>query len=266
MRSPARIAAFGYHEVTDGPMTTGFQRPGAVPYTLSRAAFEAHLTAIAAGPLTPERVTDVDLNSPGRHLFLTFDDGGRSALHAAERLAERGWRGHFFIVTSLLGDRTFLDAAGVRALHAAGHVVGSHSHTHPGIFREQPYDRMTEEWRVSRDILAELLGEPCVAGAVPGGDISPAVLRSAEEAGLRYLFTSEPWTAPRRAGNCWVLGRFVPKVSTAAARVGALTRFHGWGRALLVRRIKNAARAAAPGLYRQLVRRRTGSSAGLDPT
>ena len=35
--------------------------------------------------------------------MLTFDDGGPSALDAAGELAHRAWRGHFFIVTSLVG-------------------------------------------------------------------------------------------------------------------------------------------------------------------
>ncbi len=264
MTSPARVAAFGYHEVTDTPDATGFQRPGAVPYKLSCDLFARHLAAFAAGPRAPALITDVNLEQPGRHVLLTFDDGGASALYAGERLAARGWRGHFFIVTSLLGTRTFLDGAGVRELRAQGHVVGSHSHTHPGIFRELPHERMLEEWRVSGDGLAQLLGEPCLTGSVPGGDISPTVLRSAAEAGLRFLFTSEPWTAPRRVAECWVLGRFVPKVGTSAAQVGALAGFRGWGRALLVRRLKNAARAVAPPLYRLLVRRRTGAPAVKD--
>src|SRR6185503_19402527 len=33
------IAGLMYHEVTDDPTSSGFQRPGALPYTLSRAAF-----------------------------------------------------------------------------------------------------------------------------------------------------------------------------------------------------------------------------------
>lgn len=256
MRSPARVAAFGYHEVTDDPASSGFQRPGALPYTFPVARFDAHLAAFAAGPRAPERVTDVDLERAEPHLFLTFDDGGRSALHTAERLALRGWRGHFFIVTSLLGERGFLDAAGVRALHAAGHVVGSHSHTHPAIFRELPFERMVEEWRVSGDRLAQVVGAACPTASVPGGDLSAAVLRAADTAGVRWLFTSEPWTAPRREGACWVLGRAVPKVGMAARTAGELAGFRGWGRLLVIRRLKNAARAVAPALYRRLVRRR----------
>ncbi len=250
-------ASFGYHEVTDDPPAAGFQRPGALPYKHTRDAFARDLAAIAAGPCLPERVTDTDLSSPGRHVFLTFDDGGKSAAWIADTLAARGWKGHFFIVTGLIGTRTFLTAQEVRYLRATGHVVGSHSDTHPDIFREQPFDRMVEEWRISRDRLAQLLGEPCATASVPGGDISRQVLQSADAAGLSYLFTSEPVLTPERVGACWVLGRYMPKAWTPAERIGELAAFRGWRSALLLRRLKGAARRVFPQLYRQYVYRTT---------
>lgn len=250
-------ASFGYHEVTDDPASAGFQRPGARPYKHTRDAFTRDLAAIAAGPCPPERVTDVNLSNPQRHVFLTFDDGGKSATWIGDALAARGWKGHFFIVTGLVGTRTFLTAREVRYLHECGHVVGSHSNTHPDIFREQPFDRMVDEWRVSRDRLAQLLGAPCTTASVPGGDISREVLRSADAAGLSYLFTSEPVLRPMHVGACWILGRFMPKAWTPAARIGELAAFHGWRSALLVRRLKGAARRVFPQLYRQYVYRTT---------
>jgi peptidoglycan/xylan/chitin deacetylase (PgdA/CDA1 family) len=246
-----------YHEVTDDPTGSGFQRPGAFAYKHSTAAFSEHLTRIDGGPAVPSLVVDVDFEQPVRHLLLTFDDGGRSALTAAELLARHGWKGHFFIVTSLTGSRTFLDAAGIRELRQAGHVIGSHSHTHPNIFRAQSPAHMVEEWRTSSDVIAQILGEPCVSASVPGGDISHRVLESASTAGLRYLFTSEPWLAPRRIGDCWVLGRYSVKATTRAARVAELARFHGWTGALVRRRLKVLATSALPPLYRLYVRLRT---------
>ena len=116
---------------------------------------------------------------------------------------------------------------------------------------------MVEEWRTSCDILSQLLGEPCVTASIPGGDASAAAFRSAATAGLEYLFTSEPWVVPRRVGNCWILGRFMPKRWTPATRVGELARFRGWPSALLVRRLKEFARRAMPHLYRLYIRRTT---------
>lgn len=257
MASRPEIASLMYHEVTDDARSTGFQRPGALAYKHSIAAFTEHLRRIATATVSPGRVVDIDFTQPGRHVLLTFDDGGKSALVAAELLAKHGWMGHFFIVTSLIGGRTFLDAQGVRALHSGGHVVGSHSHTHPMIFRAQAPAKMAEEWRTSCDILGQILGEPCVSAAVPGGDISGTVLESASDAGLRYLFTSEPWLVPRRVGDCWILGRYSVKITTAPSRIDALVRFRTWSSALWRRRLKVLATRAAPPLYRLYIKARS---------
>jgi peptidoglycan/xylan/chitin deacetylase (PgdA/CDA1 family) len=251
-----------YHEVTDDPKTSGFQRPGALPYTLSRPAFAAHLNAIADGRLTPELVSDLDLtsnngNGKHRHLLLTFDDGGASAMYVAEELARRGWKAHFFIITGRMGERTFLKPGDVRELRSAGHIVGTHSHTHPDIFRSLPREMMATEWRVSRAILEALLGEPCVAASVPGGDISRVVLESAAEAGIRYLFTSEPLLTPERMSDTWILGRVILKAGVSPSGIRQLVAFRGWHRALLIRRVRGIARTLFPLLYAHYVRLRT---------
>ena len=256
MTARLEIAGLGYHDVTDDPFVSGFQRAGALPFKHTVAGFARDLDAITGAP-TPQLVTDIDLSAPGRHLLLTFDDGGKSALHIGDVLGARGWRGHFFIVTNLLGGRTFLTAADIRQLRSCGHLIGSHSHTHPDIFNALSPRRMLEEWHVSTDTLSQVLGERCATAAVPGGDISPQVLESAAAAGLRALFTSEPWLAPRRVHGCWILGRYIVKAATPSARIAALAAFRGWRRALLVRRCKVAARAALPWLYRAYVARTT---------
>src|SRR5262249_56533695 len=130
------LGSLMYHEGGDEAAATVFQRPGALGYKHSTAAFTEHLRRIdAAAVVKPGRVVDVDFAQPGRHLLLTFDDGGKSALFAADLLARHGWTGHFFIVTSLIGSRTFLNAEGVRALRSGGHRVGRPFATPPMIFR-----------------------------------------------------------------------------------------------------------------------------------
>lgn len=252
----AEIAAFGYHEVTDAPDQSGFVRPGARPYKLTVSAFAEHLDAIAGGaPVS--LVTEIDLTQPGRHVVLTFDDGGKSAVHAGDALMRRGWRGHFFIVTERIGTRTFLSTDDIRYLRECGHGIGSHSHTHPNIFRELRRDEMLEQWTVSCDRLAQLLGEACATAAVPGGHISPLTLRTAGDAGLRHLFTCDPTVTPFRVGGCWILGRYLAKVTTTPEFMHRLARFQGWGRARFVRRFKDLARQSFAGLNRVYVDRRT---------
>jgi peptidoglycan/xylan/chitin deacetylase (PgdA/CDA1 family) len=241
--------------VTDDPSQSGLQRDAATPFKLRPDQFSAHLDGIARGLAAPEVVSEIELSRPGRHLLLTFDDGGKSALRIGEELNRRGWRGHFFIATSLIGGRTFLDAGEIRQLRQGGHLVGAHSHTHPNIYRELAWERMVVEWRQSSDILSQILGEPCITGSVPGGEISDQVLRSADRAGLRFLFTSEPWLRPRIVGGCWILGRYCAKANTCPEEIAELANFQGWTGKLLVREIKAVARRSVPPLYRLYVSR-----------
>jgi hypothetical protein len=107
------------------------------------------------------------------------------------------------------------------------------------------------------DRVAQLLGAPCVAAAVPGGHTSPDVERAAGEAGVRYLFTCTPTTRPQRVDDCWVLGRVLVRRTTRPATIAALAGFEGWRRAFLVRRGKDAMRSGVPWLFRAWVRHMT---------
>jgi peptidoglycan/xylan/chitin deacetylase (PgdA/CDA1 family) len=250
------VASFTFHEVTDDVTSSGFQRDSALPYKHSTRGFTAHLDAIARAGRTPKRISDIDLQKSARHLVLTFDDGGSSALRAGEMLERRGWRGHFLVTTGKLGSRTFLDAAGVRALHDAGHVIGSHSHSHPNIFPDLSPAQMDEEWRVSCDRLSQIVGAPCRLASVPGGDLSRAALQSAHRNGLKWLFTSEPELEPRQVGDCWILGRICARRDTSSQDVQAWAEFRGWGRARIVRRSKVLLRTLLAPAYRAWVRAR----------
>ena len=132
--------------------------------------------------LAPEVIADINLEQPGGHILLSFDDGGKGAVRAADELSSRGWKGHFFITTGLLGSRTFLDAKAARYLYSCGHVLGSHSHTHPDIFSALSFHQMTEEWRVSCDMLSNLVGGPsspvrCPVEMSRGVFSSPQIVR-----------------------------------------------------------------------------------------
>lgn len=250
LRAQPEIAAFLYHDVTDDPSESGFQRPTAMRYKQTRKAFASHLNGIARGGLTPERVSELDFQCPGKHVLVTFDDGGKGALHAAEELNRRGWKGHFFITTGLLGTRTFLNVSQLRHLHSCGHIVGTHSHTHPDIFRAIPYPQMIQEWRTSSQLLSDLLGTPCLVGSVPGGDVSRRVFHSAHDAGMKFLFTSDPVRLPKQIGNCWILGRICPRTDAPMPEIQKLAEFRGWNEALYRRRAKTAVKTFFSPLYR----------------
>ena len=162
-----RVLSLIYHDVTLDRAASGFQGPGADRYKLSPDQFAEHLDAIATARAVPALATDDGAGGP--RVFLTFDDGGSSATTTiAPMLAERGWRGHFFIPTERIGRPGFVDADAIRELRAAGHVVGSHSHTHPFMTRLGD-DEIAREWSTSKSVLEEIVGAPVTTLSVPTG-------------------------------------------------------------------------------------------------
>lgn len=209
----ARSISLLYHDVCEpeGP-ASGFDGPDADAYKLSTAQFAAHLDAIA------RRI-------PPGDCLLTFDDGGSSAMRIGEQLSARGWRGWFFVATDYIGRPGFLDADQIRTLAHAGHVIGSHSCSHPLRMSALSQNTLLDEWRRSREVLEALLGNPVRAASIPGGYYSRKVAEAAAIAGFAALFTSEPVARSWRVGALHVFGRFsiqraTPPESAAALAAG----------------------------------------------
>ena len=216
-----------YHDIV-GPgesASSGFGGADADVYKLERDQFAAHLASIAAVVRDcPVVSTPAPPDDSGRKLAFTFDDGGVSALSAADMLEERGWRGYFFVTTDYVGARGFLTAPHVRELDARGHVIGSHSCSHPPRISHCPPAQLDHEWRDSIQALEAITGKPCLTASVPGGYYSRRVARAAAAAGLRLLFTSEPVHRVDAVDGCTVLGRYSIQRGTAAAAAAAIAR------------------------------------------
>jgi peptidoglycan/xylan/chitin deacetylase (PgdA/CDA1 family) len=204
-----------YHDVAPRSErdAVGFPGPLAGRYKLEPRDFEAHLDALL------ESGVRVGADDASADVALSFDDGGASALRVAEALERRAWRGLFFITTSRMDTPGFLSRAEVRDLAQRGHVVGSHSHSHPTYMGRLSREELDREWVHSRGELAEVLSSPPPIAAVPGGFVSAEVIRSAAAAGYEALFTSEP-TARAQRRELLVRGRFTIW-STTPARVAA---------------------------------------------
>lgn len=204
--------AIMYHDVVENGdfQSSGFPGAGANVYKLRREDFERHLDAIRAA--VPEGT--VTTLSPGQHpvrpeVYLTFDDGGASfASPIAELLEARGWRGHFFITTSRIGQPGFLGAHQILDLYLRGHAIGSHSHTHPPRMAALGRAEMDDEWRRSLGILSSILRVDVKLASVPGGYYSRQVGESAEAAGIEALFTSEPTMEVGILPGCLIIGRY----------------------------------------------------------
>src|SRR4029078_6811863 len=96
----------------------------------------------------------------------------------------------------------------IRALHARGHVIGSHSCSHPARMALCDGEQMRREWEESGPVLSDILGVPVRAASVPGGYFSNRVADAAARAGIRALFTSEPTTRVWPRGGLPTFGRY----------------------------------------------------------
>jgi peptidoglycan/xylan/chitin deacetylase (PgdA/CDA1 family) len=201
-----------YHDVIDRVdyNSSGFPGRTAARYKLAWQEFEEHLQAISdALHSAPVTVFDLQAASgPKPKLLLTFDDGGASAPRIADTLDRRGWPGHFFVTTDYIGRPAFLDASQIRALRQKGHVIGSHSCSHPRCMSSCSSEQLLNEWRRSTEVLTDILGEQVTVASVPGGYYSDRVAQTAAQAGVKFLFTSEPVSRCHTVAGCWVVGRY----------------------------------------------------------
>lgn len=249
-----RTVSLLFHDVyVEDPSESGFRSAAADRYKLTLSVFEAQLGCLqevcplrpalatqfccganpSGSPGEPERLASHSTDS--RTFLITVDDGGVSYYTlVADRLEALGWRGHCFISTSMIGQPGFLTTAQIRDLDARGHVIGSHSVSHPARFSACGVDRMRREWSESRATLEDLLGHDVRVASVPGGYYSRAVAQTACDAGLRVLFNSEPTTTVQAEAGVLVSGRYTirrgDRVDTARrlVQVTPWTRCAAW--------------------------------------
>lgn len=222
------IVSLLYHDVVERGQfdSSGFSGRDADIYKFERAEFERHLAMIehAAGcgnvGILPAAATKKD----SKVLIFTFDDGGASALSAAELLEGKGWRGHFFVTTNYIGQPRFLTAEQIRLLHSRGHVIGSHSCSHPLRMSYCSSAEIEHEWKESVRVLSECIGTQVISASIPAGYYSRRVAELAAASGIKFLFNSEPVSGAEGVGDCLVLGRYTiqQQVSaTTAARIAS---------------------------------------------
>jgi peptidoglycan/xylan/chitin deacetylase (PgdA/CDA1 family) len=141
---------------------------------------------------------------------------------AADALERHGFIGHFFITVNYIGTRGFVSEQDLRDLCGRGHVIGSHSCSHPLRMGHCSWPQLLDEWTRSRAGLADILGEEVRVASVPGGDFAPQVAEAAATAGFTRLFTSEPTGEARHAFGLTLLGRFTIQKWTPADTAAAL--------------------------------------------
>lgn len=198
-----------YHDVYHNTASeSGFQNIGAIPYKLKSADFEQQIDKIAN--YCESSFTDKT------QIALTFDDGGES-FHSiiAPILEKNGFKGYFFITTSLIGTPGFLSKDQIIDLHLRGHIIGTHSHTHPKNISELAVVDLGKEWSFSVEILNKILSAKIKTASIPGGFYSEQSRIALKQNGIEMIFTSFPTNKIiHKSNDQYIIGRFAIKAGT----------------------------------------------------
>ena len=208
-----------FHDVyRDVTRESGFRSQAADRYKVTLDRFEDHLLALVA-------------TSPTLPFSLTFDDGGASFYTTVvDRIEALGWRARCFVPTDLIGQPGFMTRRQILEVDRRGHLVGTHSASHPARISACAHDDIVQEWTKSRHLLEDIVGHDIATASVPGGFYSQRVAAAAVDAGLRTLFTSEPVTQARPVDGCTVVGRFAIRYRTSPRHCASLVRPSPWSR------------------------------------
>ena len=250
MITEKKVITFLYHEVVDDPSESGFQRASAIPYKHKIHQFLNDLEAILQNFKNSIKVEDICNLKEDNNLILTFDDGGISALTTAKILKERGLIGHFFITTSMIGKKGFLNANQINQIFKMGHLIGSHSHNHPDIFRDLTKKEKIFEWEKSKVILEKIISAKIIMASIPGGDMDIDTIKTASETGIKYLFTSEPNFKPYKKFNTVVVGRVCPKIKTSSNTIIHWSKGKGYIKLQIIRFLKEIIRKKLKVFYK----------------
>jgi peptidoglycan/xylan/chitin deacetylase (PgdA/CDA1 family) len=134
-----------------------------------------------------------------KQIALTYDDGPNDphTLRLLDVLARHDVRATFFMIGRYVQQRPDI----VRAVAAAGHVIGNHTMTHPLLIFESAAQTRTELVDC-RTALTDAVGEHSNLFRPPFGGRRPATLRIARELGLEPIMwnvTGYDWNAPPAA-------------------------------------------------------------------
>ncbi len=222
---PARaVPVLMYHHVSpvDGMITTSPANFESQLEWLKRRGYRSLTTAEFAGHLNGQPV-------PRKSVLITFDDGYLDNwVYAYPLLKKYGYTAAIFLVTSWIGDgpprnhlgqgelpatpshrecealieqgrgdSVILRWSEIEAMRADGACeFHSHTHTHTRWDKIQPEDknrRMGEEIALSRACLQSRLGGVSEHFCWPQGYFDADYIKLAQQAGFRYLYTTQPF-------------------------------------------------------------------------
>lgn len=173
-----------YHDVYRHSIKeSGFNTNGANHYKIAFDAFEEQLQILS------EMIANNLIKK--EDVILTFDDGGVSFSDVImPLLGKYGFKGHFYISTDYIGEDGFMTADQVKMLVENGHVVGSHSCSHPRNISSLNISDREHEWFTSIEKLDSICGCKTEEISIPNGYFSKKDTDIFKRACISKVYTS----------------------------------------------------------------------------
>jgi peptidoglycan/xylan/chitin deacetylase (PgdA/CDA1 family) len=180
--------------------------------------------------LTPQEFTSIinTLQPYYNDIIITVDDGGIGNYSYIYPILEHfGMKGIFFIPTHFINTPentrpSYMNEAQIREISRAGHIIGSHSHSHPRNISLLSKDKVLEEWQLSKTILENITGNTVTTCSIPGGFYNPAHLVLLKQLGYCQIFNSTPQYRIMETDGLLIMGRFSIEKNTTTADVLSL--------------------------------------------
>lgn len=185
--SAVPVLVFAYHRVT-------LDKPSHV--TISPALFEAQvklLHELGYTTITISQLTDYmngKIKLPKKTVALTFDDGWKDNVEAAQVLAKYDMAGTFYIISGFFTSPKYVNEQDVKNLSSNPKFeIGAHSHTHfkkwEGKLAELDLCTMAKEIAASKVVLERLIKREVPSLAWPYGHSTTQAVRVAEQLGFK---------------------------------------------------------------------------------
>lgn len=202
-----RLIALMFHDIYNvHPDESGFEGVLPASFKIEKSRFIKIIELLI--PYITNREENKTTNFPsyqlrnGHRICFTFDDGGESNYDSANILAKYNLKGCFFISTKFLDTPGFLTKDQLKSMSEQGHLIGSHSHSHPQRISALSAIEIEKEWKKSKDILESCLKKTINVVSIPGGYFSPLVRKALYSQGIQTIFTSTPFPSKYFVNNC----------------------------------------------------------------